>query len=78
MPNQEATYVTLDGEKHLVRFSADLAGAKRAALGYPTQGTLCACPDCGCQNEADMGTQDDPICGCCLADCPDFHGADSP
>lgn len=22
-----------------------------------------------------MGTQDHPICGCCLADCPDFPGA---
>ena len=78
MPNQEATYVTLDGETHLVVFSADLTDAERAELGHPALGTRCACSDCNCANNADMGTQDHPICGCCLADCPDAHGAGRP
>jgi len=33
----------------------------------------CACPDCSCTDEADMGAPDDRIYGCCLADCPYAH-----
>lgn len=36
---------------------------------------LCRCPDCECTNVTDLLVGDDtPVCGCCLADCPDVHG----
>lgn len=36
----------------------------------------CRCPDCECTNTTDIlvGDDDTPMCGCCLADCPDVHG----
>lgn len=36
----------------------------------------CRCPDCECTNVTDLlvGGDDTPVCGCCLADCPDVHG----
>lgn len=38
----------------------------------------CRCPDCECVNTTDLLVSDDdtPMCGCCLASCPDVHGPD--
>src|SRR5690349_8972673 len=37
----------------------------------------CACPDCTCRNFGDIITNSGrPMCGCCMADCPDVHGRD--
>lgn len=61
-----------------VLFSAELSDHDRARPDHPARGTACACPDCSCANEADVGTPAHPICGCCLADCPDVHGTIRP
>lgn len=38
-------------------------------------GTACQCPEnCGCGNDADLIDNGIPVCGCCMADCPDVHG----
>lgn len=36
----------------------------------------CRCPDCECTNTTDLlvGDGATPMCGCCLADCPQVHG----
>lgn len=36
------------------------------------------CSDCECVNTTNLlvGDGNTPICGCCLADCPDVHGPD--
>lgn len=36
----------------------------------------CGCPDCTCPNPGDIDLGNGPMCGCCLADCPDVHGPD--
>lgn len=38
----------------------------------------CPCLDCECTNTTDLlvGDNNTPMCGCCLADCPDVHGPD--
>jgi hypothetical protein len=77
MPDTEDLHIELNGKLQRVLFSADLSDYDRARLGHPARGTTCACPDCSCTNEADMGTPEHPICGCCLADCPDVHGTKS-
>lgn len=77
MQNEDPVYVEADGERYKVVFSAELNNDERAALGHPAVGTPCACSRCTCSNDADMGTPEHPICGCCLADCPDVHPPDS-
>jgi hypothetical protein len=73
MENQDDTSIVLDGVIHGVVFSGDLSDAERSAQGFPPKGTKCACSKCSCENEADVGSVEHPICGCCLADCPDVH-----
>ena len=73
MKNRDEQTVELDGQLYEVIFSSDLDDAKRAEWGMPARGTKCACTRCACTNEADCGSVEHPICGCCLADCPDVH-----
>ena len=73
MKNQGGTSIVLDGVAYEVVFSEDLTDSQRSERGLPPRGTRCGCDRCECQNEADIGTVEDPICGCCLADCPDVH-----
>ncbi|QAY60000.1 hypothetical protein ET475_08345 [Microbacterium protaetiae] len=73
MKNQGDESIEIDGVIYEVAFSSELDDAQRADLGLPARGTMCACSRCACENEADAGRIEHPICGCCLADCPDVH-----
>lgn len=73
MKNLDERTVEIDGERYDIVFSSNLDDAKRAEWGMPARGTKCACERCVCTNEADCGSAEHPICGCCLADCPDAH-----
>jgi hypothetical protein len=47
----------------------------RAMVIEVEDGTACQCPEhCGCGNEAYLLQDGVPVCGCCMADCPDVHG----
>lgn len=65
--------IELDGVSYDVLPAGELGDSQRKAWNLPPRGTLCACPLCSCVNEADVGSVEHPICGCCLADCPDVH-----
>lgn len=73
MKNWDEQTVEIDGERYDIVFSSDLDDAKRAEWGMPALGAKCACERCACTNEADCGSAEHPICGCCLSDCPDVH-----
>ena len=73
MKKLPGTFVEFDGELHEIISIGDLSDAERAAQDIPPRGTKCACDRCTCENEGDSGTIENPICGCCRADCPDVH-----
>lgn len=73
MEKQDEVQIEFDGVSYTVVFSGDLDDEALTELGLPAAGTRCACDRCECTNEADTGTPEHPICGCCRADCPDVH-----
>ncbi|GAA3932544.1 hypothetical protein GCM10022383_08820 [Microbacterium soli] len=73
MENQAEETVELDGVEYALTFVGDLDDEQRVAQGMPPRGTACGCQECSCANEADLWWGGSPICGCCLADCPDVH-----
>lgn len=70
--------VVLDGIEYDVVFASEVGDERRAELDLPARGTGCSCIVCVCENEADAGSVAHPMCGCCLADCPDVHPAQQP
>lgn len=70
--------VVLGGVEYDVVFASEVGDERRAELDLPARGTGCSCIDCVCENEADAGSVAHPMCGCCLADCPDVHPAQQP
>lgn len=68
-----ARVVVLGGVEYDIVFASEVSDDRRLELGLPARGTRCSCKDCVCRNEADAGTLQHPLCGCCLADCPDVH-----
>lgn len=77
MQNDEEPTIEINGVQFSVSFTSDMTDEDRLRHGMPARGTICACPDCTCSNEADVGTPEDPRCGCCVADCPDVHGPEA-
>ena len=77
MQNAEERFIEIDGVRFEVQFASEMTDEERQQLGMPARGTPCACPDCTCTNESDMGTPEHPRCGCCVADCPDVHGPEA-
>lgn len=65
--------VVLGGIEYDVVFASEVSDNQRIELGLPARGTGCSCDECACDNQADAGTIERPMCGCCLADCPDVH-----
>lgn len=74
MKNQDQDrVVVLDGIEYDIVFASESDDEQRIKLDLPARGTRCTCAACVCENDADAGSVEHPICGCCLADCPDVH-----
>lgn len=74
MTNQDQDrVVVLGGIEYDAVLASEISDARRIELDLPARGTQCSCGKCGCENEADAGSAAHPMCGCCLADCPDVH-----
>ena len=73
MKNQAEASIVIDGVTYDLVLGGEYSDEERAELGYPSRGAKCSCKRCSCDNEGDVGTLERPICGCCLADCPDVH-----
>jgi hypothetical protein len=74
MKNQEQGRVmVLGGIEYDIVFASEINDEQRIELDLPARGMRCSCPVCVCVNEADAGSVARPMCGCCLADCPDVH-----
>ena len=65
--------VVLGGIEYDIVFAFEVNDEQRIELNLPARGTRCSCARCVCENEADAGSVARPMCGCCLADCPDVH-----
>ena len=65
--------IVIDGVTYDLALEGELGDAERVGRGYPPRGLKCSCTRCSCENEGDVGALEHPICGCCLADCPDVH-----
>jgi hypothetical protein len=74
MENQEQDrVVVLGGIEYDIVFASEVDDERRVELDLPSRGTTCSCDVCGCENDADAGSIAHPMCGCCLADCPEIH-----
>lgn len=74
MKNQDQDRtVVLGGIEYDIVFASEIDDEQRVGLDLPPRGTACRCAKCACANEADSGSVAHPLCGCCLADCPDVH-----
>lgn len=65
--------MVLGGIEYNVVFASEVDDARRIELDLPVRRTRCSCGKCACENDADAGSTARPMCGCCLADCPDVH-----
>lgn len=76
MKNQDQDrVVVLGGIEYDIVFAPEIDDKQRFELDLPPRGTRCTCAVCLCENDADAGSVEHPMCGCCLADCPDVHPA---
>jgi hypothetical protein len=74
MKNQDLDRtVVLGGIEYNIVFASEVNDEQRLELNLPARGTRCSCKECVCENDADAGSAACPMCGCCLADCPDVH-----
>lgn len=74
MKNQgQDRVVVLGGIEYDIVSASEVSDVRRAELDLPVRGTRCSCEKCACENDADAGSAAHPVCGCCLADCPDVH-----
>lgn len=62
--------VVLGGIEYDIVFATQIDDEQRIELGLPAHGTRCTCAVCVCENDADAGSVEHPICGC---DRPDVH-----
>lgn len=64
MKNEDSgRVVVLGGIEYDVVFASEVSDDQRIELGLPARGAHCSCDDCACDNQADAGTIEHPMCG---------------